>query len=84
MSAKIKEIENMSIEEVIKNHDDVASSTCVGVSFWLDIYNNKKNELLVEEQRKLNRQMLNYTKAMTFMTIVVVLATIASLIITLM
>lgn len=83
MSAKIEDIEKMSIEDVIKNHDKEAVNTVVGVSFWLEIYNNKKNELLVEEQRKLNKQMLLYTKAMTIMTVIVVAATIATLVITL-
>jgi hypothetical protein len=82
MSAKIKEIEEMSIDEVIENHDRESMNTVVGVDFWLGIYNNKKNELLIEEQRKLNKQMLLYTKAMTIMTVIVVIATIVSLVMT--
>lgn len=82
MSAKLKDIEKMTLDEIIKIYDEEAQYASGGISFWLDVYNNKKNELAIEEQKKLNKQMLVYTKAMTFMTVVVVLATIISLYLT--
>lgn len=82
MSEKLREIEEMTLEEVIKHYDKSAEYTCVGLSFWQEIYNNKKQEQLNQELKRINRQMLLYTKIMTLLTIVVVIATIMSLIIT--
>jgi hypothetical protein len=79
MSAKLKVIDEMTLDEIIKNYDDEAPYSSGGISFWLDVYNNKKNELVMDEQKKINKQMLSYTKAMTFMTIIVLVATLINL-----
>lgn len=79
MSEKLKEIESMTVEEVIKHYDDTASHTSVGLSFWQEIYNNKKQEENNYELRKINIQMLKYTKIMTILTVIVVIATMIGL-----
>jgi len=79
MSEKLREIEEMTLEEVIQHYDDTAQYTSVGLSFWQEIYNNKKQEQINNELKKVNKQMLQYTKIMTLLTIIVVISTIISL-----
>lgn len=69
----------MSLEEAMRNYDKVAESSSVGVAFWLDVYNMKKQEQINEDMRKINKQMLRYTKIMTILTVVVVIATVITL-----
>ncbi|PXV88428.1 hypothetical protein C8E03_108155 [Lachnotalea glycerini] len=81
MSRKIEDIEKMSLQEVAENYNDVARYTAEALSTWQQIYFIKKQEQINEQAQKINNQMLLYTKTMTILTIVVVIATIASLLI---
>jgi hypothetical protein len=66
----------MSDAELIAGHDHLAGSTVVGVNYYL-------NELARRDQDRQTQTMLRYTRWITLMTGVIVVATILSLMVSL-
>lgn len=81
MSMKIEEIEKLTLDEVKKNYNEHAVSTCEGLASWQTIYNMKKQDELNSQLKGINEKILSYTKWMTILTLIVFLATIANVII---
>ena len=73
MSETLECLRSMTETDLIKKHDQQASHTQVGVNLYLQELERRDNE-------KIAKSMLSYTKWITLMTLVVLLATIANLI----
>ncbi len=65
----ISELRELQDEELIAAHDKIASSTSVGVAYYLD-------ELSRRDQARQTKVMLRYTLWITAMTFVVTVATL--------
>ncbi len=71
MSRSYKELQKVTDEELIREYDEHAKHTVVGISYYAD-------ELSRREIEKSNRIMVNCTIAITVMTAVMLLATIVN------
>ncbi|MCX5830151.1 MAG: hypothetical protein NTV58_19450 [Deltaproteobacteria bacterium] len=72
MSINFSEIRKLTTEELIEKYDKIASTTSasnVGINFYLQEIYRRDNE-------KLNDKMLEYTKGLHIMTIIITVATI--------
>ena len=69
MSETISQLRSISDEELIRLHDYKAQSTEVGTNHYL-------TELHRRDQNRATDAMLRYTKQLTWMTIVITIATI--------
>ena len=76
MAKKLKELRQMSEDEVMEAHDVEAKSTIVGVDYWL-------NELQRREQLRDTKTMRNLTWSIFSLTLVITGFTIAIFCITL-
>lgn len=74
MSYTYEKLRRVSDEELIRQHDESAKHTVVGISYFLD-------ELARRDAQKVNNSMLKCTKWITAMTAVMLLATIANVVI---
>lgn len=72
MSYTISELENLSDEELLAQHDIRAENTVMGISYFLD-------EIRSRKQAKTNKIMERITKRIYVLTIVVTLATLVNL-----
>ena len=70
MSHSYDELRSLSDDELIKAHDDLAKSTLVGISYYLE-----------ELAGKINASMLRFTRWITAMTAVMLFATIANIVV---
>lgn len=68
MSYTINQLRSMTDEELIIEHDKTSKGTLMGVSYYLEELSRRTNE-------RLSTSMLNYTKAITILTIVITIAT---------
>ncbi len=73
-SPSLTELRAMSDDELIEKHDLLAKNTIVGTQHFLD-------EVARREQSKQTEAMLSYTRRITWMTVVITLATIINLVI---
>jgi uncharacterized membrane protein YukC len=73
-SPSLKEFRAMSDDQLIEKHDLLAKNTIVGTQHFLD-------EIARREQSKQTEAMLSYTRWITWMTVIVALATIVNLVI---
>lgn len=74
-SPSLKEFREMSDDQLIENHNLLAAKgTTVGTQHFLD-------EIARREQSKQTDAMLSYTRWITWMTVIVTLATIVNLVI---
>lgn len=74
MSEPLKELRALSDEEVIARHDKLAEQTVVGTLHYL-------NEIARRDQDRQTQAMLRYTQWITYMTIIMTIATILNLIV---
>ncbi len=74
MSESLKDLRLMSDEQLIEKHDELARHTQVGTQHYL-------NELSRRDSDRATRSMVRLTWAITIMTIVVMLATIANVLV---
>ena len=74
MSYSYKQLHELSDDEIIKIYDKQAANTCVGINYYADELNRRILE-------KSNKAMVRCTIAITIMTAVMLLATIANVII---
>lgn len=74
MSLSYEQLTNLSDEELIERYNEHAQHTIVGIDYYME-------EIQRRETEKSNRIMVNCTKAITYMTAVMLLATIANVII---
>lgn len=72
MSYTYEQLRRISDNELIKQHDACAKNTGAGVSYYLE-------ELSRRDANRINESMLKYTKWVTAMTAVMLLATIANI-----
>jgi hypothetical protein len=68
MSYHLKELRTMSDEQLITEHDDLASRTQVGLNYYLDELNRRA-------QNRQTETMLLYTRRMLWLTVVVAILT---------
>lgn len=78
---KIEDIENMSLDDVKKKHDEVQTYVVESLSTWQKIYEWKRQELLNQRLEKINTSMLNLTKIVTFLTAINVIVAVISIIV---
>lgn len=74
MSEPLKELRQLSDEELIKRHDKEASRTEVGINHYL-------TELARRDQDRATLAMLEYTRQIKRMTLVMTIATVVNLIV---
>ena len=74
MSHSYDELRALSDDELIKAHDELAKSTLVGSSYYVE-------ELARRDAGKINASMLRFTRWITAMTAVMLFATIANIVI---
>ena len=74
MSENLGRLRTMSMEDLIKKHDQVATHGAVSVAHYLSEISRRDNQLI-------NDRMLNLTRWITLMTVVVTAATIVNVII---
>jgi len=70
----LRELKSMSNEELVSAYDTHAQGTQVGTSFLLD-------EIRYREMADLNAKVVSLTKWITFLTVVITLATIVNVIV---
>lgn len=78
---KIEDVENMSLDDVKKKHDEVQTYVVESLSTWQKIYEWKRQELLNQRLEKINTSMLNLTKIVTFLTAINVIVAVISIIV---
>ena len=71
MAETLKELMDLPIDEVIAKHDDVAGRTNPATSYYLGV-------ISWLHQSQQTDSMLGYTKWMTAMTVVILIATIVN------
>ena len=69
---KYEDIEKLSLNELKKEYDNKSQTTQVGLDFI-------KNEISLREQKESNKQILDYTKQMRNMTIIITILTLINL-----
>ena len=74
MSENLETLRSLSDEALIKKHDELATSTQVGVNHYL-------REIARRDQDKQTRAMLTYTKWITIMTLAISALTIINVLI---
>ncbi len=74
MSYSLKQLHKLTDDEIIKQYDEQAIHTCVGINYYADELNRRSLE-------KSNKVMVRCTIAITIMTAIMLLATIANVII---
>lgn len=74
MSLSYEKLTTLSDAELIERYNEHAQHTIVGIDYYME-------EIQRRETEKSNRIMVNCTKAITYMTAVMLLATIANVII---
>ena len=72
MSHSFAELKKLTLDELIECHDKSAQSTSVGINYYLD-------EIRYRYQQKQTNVMLNYTRSVRTMTIIITLCTIINL-----
>jgi len=75
MSLKLKELRKLNDEQLIEIYDESAKHTSVGLNYYTEELNRRSNE-------KTNNIMIRCTIWITIMTVVMLIATIANLVIT--
>lgn len=74
MSLTYQKLREIGDDELIERHDEIASNTAVGIDYYLE-------ELARRDSHRINDSMLKCTKWITIMTLVMLLATIANVLI---
>lgn len=75
MSLKLKELRKLNDEQLIERYDESAKHTSVGLNYYTEELNRRSNE-------KTNKIMIRCTIWITIMTVVMLIATMANLVIT--
>jgi len=73
MANTLKELREMSDEQLIIEHDNLANRTQVGLNYYLDELNRR-------EQNKQTEAMLSYTRRMFWFTVTVAILTVINVI----
>jgi hypothetical protein len=73
MANTLKELREMSDEQLIIEHDNLANRTQVGLNYYLDELNRR-------EQNKQTEAMLSYTRRMLWFTVTVTILTVINVI----
>ncbi len=72
MSESLKKLRSLTDEELISKHDELAKHTQVGINHYL-------NEIYRRDNDKISNAMLKYTKWITIMTVIILIATIINI-----
>lgn len=76
MAYSLKQLRELTDDELIKKHDEVSQQTIMGMNYFLD-------ELKRREQDRLTNTMLKYTRLMLWFTVFVALCTVVNVIVAL-
>lgn len=71
MALSLSDLRNLTDEELVERHDAQAKTTGVGTQYFSDELNRRYQE-------RQTKAMLRFTKWITFMTVVITLATLSS------
>jgi hypothetical protein len=72
MAYTIAELRKLSDEDLIREHDSVATSTVMGLNYY-------SNELARRAQAHETRTIVDYTRQLTILTWVIAIATVVNL-----
>ncbi len=75
MSLKLKELRELTDEQLVELYDKTANHTAVGLNYYTEELNRRSNE-------NTNKTMIRCTLWITIMTAVMLIATIANIVIT--
>lgn len=70
MAPRITDLKKMSDEDLVKQHDMAASSTMVGISYYLDELRSRENDKVTKRMAVLADRMWGLTLIMFILTIV--------------
>ncbi|MDE2716949.1 MAG: hypothetical protein OXI33_08030 [Chloroflexota bacterium] len=73
MSETVEQLRALTDEELVRRHDRHAQSTVVGTQHYLDELNRRYQE-------RQTASMLRFTKWITFMTVVITIATLVNVV----
>lgn len=76
MAHSISELRTLSEKQLIEEHDELARSTIVGTNHYLA-------ELARRDQQKTNAELLQHSRAMTRMTIMITVLTLINVLLVL-
>lgn len=74
MSMYYKTLTELSNEELIRQYDKIAESTCIGLNYYTEEIARRRNE-------KSNKLMIRLTSWITIMTAIMLLSTIINVVI---
>lgn len=66
----LKELENLSDEEIIKRHDAMAANTLVGTAFYADELARRQTSAQNDKMLSLTKKMEKLTWAMLILTLI--------------
>ena len=75
MAPTIEQLRGKTTDQLIREHDAAATHTVVGISYYLE-------EIARREQAEQTHTMLQYTKQVRTMTVIVTVATIINVLVT--
>ena len=73
MSEKLVDLRRMSIDELIKKHDELAKNTAVGILHYLE-------EISRRDTEQANKMMLKFNNQIRVMTIIITILTFVNII----
>lgn len=74
MSLKLKELRELTDEQLVEKYDQTANRVAVGIDYYAEELNRRSNE-------STNKIMIRCTKWITIMTAIMLIATIANIVI---
>jgi len=80
MANTLKELREMSDEQLIIEHDNLANRTQVGLNYYLDELNRREQNKQTEAMLSYTRRMLWFTVTVTILTVINVIAVLVPLV----
>ena len=79
MSHTWQTLRSLSDEELIAVHDYKASTTGVGIQYYLDELRYRSQTRIVEEQSRIAARVEKFTKYLLWLTVVITVATLVNI-----
>jgi CII-binding regulator of phage lambda lysogenization HflD len=74
MTPTLKQLQEMSDDDIIETYNSTSKNTAVGLQFFLDELNRRS-------QNRQSNEMLRMTRQVTFMTVITTIATVINLVV---
>lgn len=80
MANTLKELREMSDEQLITEHDNLANRTQIGLNYYLDELKYREQNKQTETMILYTRKMLSFTHRMLWLTVLVAILTVINVI----